>query len=430
MALDIRLLRAATSKKDIAKLAQVLPRTAIDEQTLVIFEAFERYFEKYKKHKRIDWATFIPMFYNQLHPHMSETDQVLYNATFKSAMRKIDDDVREVLMEDMQTLRLATQVAAIAERYNNGDDIDLPYAIRSAHDAWKLGTGSREQAHNDTAIEELLDATLDEHGVQWRLECLRQSMKPLVPGHFGLVAARPDAGKTSFLASEASYIAPQLDGPVCWFNNEGTSREIIPRIWQAALNCTIDELIAYRKDGSLRDRYLEIVGAVDKIRVYDIHGWSISQIEVVIEQEQPGLVIYDMLDNVTSPIGAGETRVDQRLEGLYKRAREMCVIHNTIGLATSQISGDGDGELFPRLHMLKESKTAKQGACDFAIYIGSSALEGMGQIRGIGCPKNKLSRPGAPKDPHCEVRFDYLRSRYSMPSDDEAAIMRAMENDA
>lgn len=427
--LDLNLLRVATNKKDCARLATVLPRDALEDDTRLIFEAMERYFATYKKHKKIDWPTFLSFFYSRVGPNATEDEQAIYNGTFKNAMKPAPEGVREVLLDDVMTLRLVTQAARISERYSAGEDIDAALALKTAVDAFRLGTANKGDAHNQTPIEDLLDRTLSiGGGLKWRLPCLDASMKPLVGGHFGIVAARPDAGKTSFIASEATFFAPQIqdDRPVLWFSNEGSSNEIIPRIWQAATNCTIHELMDLREKGNLREEYSKAVGGSERIRVYDVHGWNIGQLEVIIENEKPGLVIFDMLDNVYSSFG-GETRVDQRLEHLYQRVRELCVIHDFVGIATSQVSAEGDGELFPKLSAMKESKTGKQGACDWAIMIGMSNDRGMANIRGISCPKNKLVMPGAPKDPHKEVRFDYLRARYDDLSTDDATLLASME---
>jgi len=62
--------------------------------------------------------------------------------------------------------------------------------------------------------------------------------------------------------------------------------------------------------------------------------------------------------------------------------------------------------------MLKDSKTGKQGACDFQLMIGSVDDPMMRMARFIGLPKNKLRLPDGPSSPDAEVIFDAIRSRY------------------
>jgi replicative DNA helicase len=162
--------------------------------------------------------------------------------------------------------------------------------------------------------------------------------------------------------------------------------------------------------GLLVNEYREAVGRLDRIRVVDIHGLTNMQCEMIIEANNPGIVIYDMIDSIK---GFGDAaRTDLGLEKMYQWGRERSVKYDSIGIATSQISADGDGLRYPTMAMLKDSKTGKQGACDFQIMIGSINEPGFSSSRFIGIPKNKLRRPDGPASPDCEVAFDGLRSRY------------------
>ena len=69
--------------------------------------------------------------------------------------------------------------------------------------------------------------------------------------------------------------------------------------------------------------------------------------------------------------------------------------------------------MWPTLGMLKDSKTGKQGACDFMLMIGASNDPNLNGVRYLGMPKNKLRRPGAPGDPRATVNYDPERVRYS-----------------
>src|SRR5690606_31011004 len=136
----------------------------------------------------------------------------------------------------------------------------------------------------------------------------------------------------------------------------------------------------------------------------DIHGYNNSQVELILQDNNPGLIIYDMIDNIK--FNGEAARTDLALEYMYQWARERSVKYDSIGWASSQISNDGDGLMFPTLGMLKDSKTGKQGACDFQLMIGSSNDAGLQSSRWLGLPKNKLRKEGAPGDPRAEVIFD------------------------
>jgi replicative DNA helicase len=194
-------------------------------------------------------------------------------------------------------------------------------------------------------------------------------------------------------------------------NNEGPGRRIIPRLYQSALNLSMTEMKEQHQAGLLVSAYREAVGRLDRIRVIDVHGFNTGQIEAILEESNPGVIVYDMIDNIRG--FSGEARTDLQLEEMYKWARERSVKFDCIGLATSQISNDGDGMQFPTLGMLKDSKTGKQGACDFQLMIGASNDPGLAKSRFISLPKNKLRKPDGPSDPRAEVIFDGTRARYT-----------------
>ena len=325
-----------------------------------------------------------------------------------------DDCTRAGLLSDLYELSLGTQVANLIADYDAGSLV-LPLAdTLTAHlDAYKMNVGLQAIPWDDKSIEELLAEDMNEEGVKWRLACLNMSMRPLRPGDFGIIAGRPDKGKTSFLSSELTYMADQIpeDRNVIWLNNEGMSGRVKKRLYQSALGKTVNELVQMVKDKEdIAQMYANVVGRTDKIRVVNIHGFHVGQVEAILEQSNPGIVVYDMIDNIKG--FSGESRTDLALEEMYKWARERCVKYSCIGLATSQISVEGDGEMYPTLSMLKDSKTGKQGACDFQLMIGAPNAENIAHCRYISLPKNKLRREDAPGDPRCEVTFHPNIARY------------------
>jgi replicative DNA helicase len=163
----------------------------------------------------------------------------------------------------------------------------------------------------------------------------------------------------------------------------------------------------------LLSAYGEAIDGVNTIRIKDIHGWSSYKVEDFIRETRPCLVVFDMIDHIKFSGEAAGARTDQALESMYKEVREWGVKYDAIMLATSQISADGSGMLFPAMHMLKESKVGKQGAADFMIMIGRSEDFNSESLRGIGLPKNKLRIAGMPGDPRAEVLFDGTRAQFT-----------------
>lgn len=411
--IDLILLRLIKYRKQFHRLYGILPKANLTAQTQALVEDFRKYFEAYPSHNKIDLLTFLPKFRNW-HPGMSDELFNQYTAILRNIQPDPDADQERNLLSDLASIELMTAAANLANEFDEGDLPDPYTALGTVMDAYRKRRGLKAQTWNDTPIEELLKDEFDDSGVRWRLDCLNMSMRPLRPGDFGIIAGRPDKGKTSFISSEITFMAPQLpeDRNIIWLNNEGKSDRIKVRYYQSALNLNMDEMKALANADKLVPAFIKAIGGrLDKIRVFDIHGYTTGMVETILEENNPGIVVYDMIDKIR---GFGEAaRTDLQLEQMYDWARERSVKYDCVGLATSQISNEGDGMMFPTLGMLKDSKTGKQGACDFLLMIGASNDEAFTNSRFLGLPKNKLRRVGAPGDPRAEVRFDGDRSRYS-----------------
>lgn len=410
--IDVVLLRIMKYQKDFKKLFKSIPMSTLDQKTKALLLAFEKYFDLFPEHEKLDLQVFLPRF-KRWNSGMDDEVFNTYVGILRNIGQDVDDETKAGILLDLYEVEAATRIANLCERYEEGDlDAPFPDLVSSVVDSYKINIGARAAKWNDTDIGELLLEDQNNDGLKWRLKVLRESMRPLRGGDFGIVAGRPDKGKTTFLASEVTYMAPQLpeDKNIIWLNNEGMSGRIVKRMYQAALGVSITELIKMNAEGKLRKQYEKAVGRLDKIRVFDIHGMHVGQVEAILEQNNPGVILYDMIDNIR---GFGsEARTDLQLEEMYKWAREISVKFDAVGLATSQISADGDGLQFPTLSMLKDSKTGKQGACDFQLMIGACNTPELEYSRFISLPKNKLRRDGQPSDPRAEVIFNPTKARY------------------
>jgi replicative DNA helicase len=410
--IDLNLLRITKYRSDFFKVKGRVPESAMDAQTNVILSDFGYYFEKLPEHTKIDHATFLPLFRSR-HPTLSAEQRSAYEGILTNALTvDVGEGEKAMIMRSMLELRLGTQLAQALSQFDAGDLPNIQGALSRMMDEFKADAGIQDIDYIRDDIGDLLAEEVNDSGWRWRLECMNNHLRGLRAGDFGIVAGRPDRGKTTFIASELTALASQLPPGQCaiWLNNEGPGKRIIPRLYQAALGAKTSELIALNSTGKLKDAYADVMGAIDRIRVIDIHNMDNFTVETIVERNNPGIVVYDMIDNVR---GFGDAaRTDLGLERMYQWGRELAVKHGHAGIATSQISNEGDGLQFPTMSMLKDSKTGKQGACDFMIMIGASNDPGLQNVRYIGTPKNKLRREGASPDPRATVKYDPQRARY------------------
>jgi replicative DNA helicase len=405
--IDQKLLQILKYREEYFKVIGRVPMESMDKSTVLILKDFGKYFDRFPDHKKIDLQTFAPLF-GSWHPKLTVENKHAYAKILKKVATDIDEKEREVILHNLLELRLSADMAALLMKFDEGEIDNLNADFDNIMTSFRMDAGVSGIDFVRVVVED-------------RLNCLNDSMRGLRGGDFGIVAGRPDRGKTTFLASEITYLAAQTDRPVIWLNNEGPGDRIYTRLWQAALGLPMSGLIDLHRNKQLIPQYEEAVqGDQWKIRVFDIHGMDTYAVERIIESQNPSLVVFDMIDNVRGFPAAGRT--DERLEQMYSWARLLAVKYDFAGIATSQISVDGADMQFPADHMLKDSKTGKQGACDFIIMIGALEDPGYKAARFIGVPKNKLRREGADGDPKACVAYKPQIARYTDLVDDGSEI--------
>ena len=421
--IDLSLLRIMKHREEYFKIKSRVPKAALDPQTNAILTDFGIFFDRIPEADCIDMTDFMPVF-RSLHPKLTPDQMQAYMGIIERVRQDVSAETQQGIMQSMLELRLGTELANVLSRWDEGEIPNIHAAINDISSSYERDADIKALDYIRIDIDSLLDSRHEDKGISWRLDCLNQSMRNLLPGDFGIVAGRPDKGKTTFIASEVSFMAPQLPvgQNVVWLNNEGKGESIYLRLIQAALGLTMSEMRAVRERGErLVDMYAEIVGDEHRIRIVDIHGLDTYAVENILRNNDTGIAIYDMIDKIK---GFGDAaRTDLGLEAMYDWARELGVKYDMIGMATSQISNEGDGLQYPTLGMLKDSKTGKQGACDFQLMIGASNDPNLSGLRYLGLPKNKLRREGEAGDPRVAVNFKPQIARF-----EDVPIM-TMEND-
>ncbi len=412
--IDLALLRIIKEREHFDKVSRFIPLSAIDKRTKAIVQDIDKYFTINPDEVSIDFPSFRSLFFTSWHKGMKDDDCKYYNQLLTRMEEDVPDSVRKNIINSLLELEFATDMGNLLSDYKEGEEIEFVHAVDNLL-AKVQGTMERTSNLEYAGFE---DSTVgeedDDNGLLWPLNSLNKVYRNVQGGDQTIIAARPGKGKTSLLTfCNWSFVQQmQEDKIIIWFNNESKRQRIMSRQIMSALNATTQECAKWKKEGTLRDRYVKVMGCVNRVRVYDVHGKANYQLEDILENlgDQVGLIIFDMLDNVKFPT-LKEVREDQRLEQLYQWSREMGVKYNCPIFATSQISGEGDGLMFPALHMLKDSKTGKQGACDNILMLGSSADPLLEHKRGLSMPKTKTKRPGQ-NDILEEIIFDSDRGRF------------------
>lgn len=262
-----------------------------------------------------------------------------------------------------------------------------------------------------TNLEYLYEHNIKDIGLRWRLKSLNTTLGSLRKGDFGFIFARPETGKTTFLASEVTYMASQLSetsGPVLWFNNEEQGEKVMLRCYQAALEVTIGELQLNISDN--HEKYKQLIG--NKLKIYDSHVITKTQVETILSQQKPSLIVFDQIDKIE---GFKADREDLKLGEIYKWARNLAKMYCPI-IGICQADGSGEGVKALNMSHVANAKTAKQAEADFILGIGKSHQRDEETIRYFNIAKNKLfgDNDSDPQRKHdfWEVLINPSKARY------------------
>jgi replicative DNA helicase len=417
-----------------------VPRGALQETTRTILTAYGRMFKEQPALRELTAEVFIPYFH-MLHPKLDDDRRSLLATALGMAFAPPVPQSHDALIPRLAEARLALDLQTIGDRYGAGEDIDVLAETRAAHErVEQWSQGGQQDAQCLTDIGDILEASANDEGLQWRWPCISRNLKPMRPGDFYIFAAGVDSGKTSALADNVTFMASQMQAfygeqrDILWLNNEGDSERIVERTWQAALDMTMEQMVELNRKPAdddhkecrtlLRQMYKQAMGGrMGALRIMSIHGWDSGQVERLVRKHNTGLVVFDMIDNVQFAGSAAGERTDQKLEAQYQWARQLGVTgggrgpgHGFPVIATSQVNGDAAYEPYPAQTQLKDSRVGKQGAADVIVTMGRVADPELEKQRYIGTSKNKRGRTGMPKSPRTNVLFDFDRSRFRDPT--------------
>lgn len=414
----LTLLRLGLRRGQHAKLYDVIPAGVLDESIKAIWDAQAKYYRAFPQLEQIDdLASFKTWVASTLLATKDKDTSALLLAVTDQLGGPIDELLAPTLANNYLQQALSLDAIRAIEAWQSPDnEEDLDDLLAAATEKYKdhLSKATTSPVE-ETSIDDLYAAEEANYGFRWRLKELQDHMRPLRPGDSIIWAARPDRGKTSTIASEITYMATQLDQvypgeerTMLWLNNEGDSKAVRKRLYQAALGVTGSQMIELYQQGILQQQLHEAFGGEDlfrRVMVLSIHGYSSAQVLKLIRQHKAGLIVFDMVDNIrfNGLTTNGATRTDQMLEEMYRFVRDHASIDQYAAICTSQVSADGEGVAYPDMSMLKDSKTGKQGACEAIVIFG--AKPDQENSRYLGIPKNKLRIEGRPSNPKKEVWF-------------------------
>lgn len=282
------------------------------------------------------------------------------------------------LQEREEALSLAKTALKVAE--GQGDFAEL----RGKFEALETGGTSNqnwESNFTSNSLAQLHKELSVDQGLRWRLPSLNNALGSLRKGDFGFLFARPETGKTTFLASEITHMAGQTDRPIIWFNNEEQGNKVMYRCYQAALGLTLPQL-----DADISGNEKRFMTEFSNIEIYNEASISKQRVEEVCAARQPALIIFDQIDKLK---GFQADRHDLELKETYQWAREVAKRYGPV-IGVCQAGASGEDKKWLTMNDVDSSKTAKQGEADWILGIGKIHEPGSEYLRFMHLSKNKL----------------------------------------
>jgi len=314
-----------------------------------------------------------------------DADKGMYDALFESLQKQIiDPALAQQMLKDMKAQKLSLGLSEAAFKYSTGNgNIDaVVEAFGKLDDSPQL----EEYKFVSTDLDQLLEDTVLKNGRRWRLDFLNKSLGSLRKGDFGFIFARPETGKTTFLASEISAMLRALkdeDGPIIWFNNEEQGEKVMLRLYQAYFGCTLEQLLANRKKFGAEFN----AQTNGKFMLVDDANISKSLVEKLLKQYKPSLVVYDQITKIK---GFAADREDLKLGAICVWARELAKQYAP-SIGVFQAGGSAEGQKWLTMEHVANVTTAAQAEADWILGIGTVHAEGAQFIRYLNISKNKLA---------------------------------------
>lgn len=300
---------------------------------------------------------------------------------------EVQDATATALIGGMHQSRVLRDLSLTAfEAYEGKANLSKVLEMLGALQSTDAETGDDFDAEFVTDdLEAIAKKTVLAPGLRWRLNTLNQMLGSLRKGNFGFIFARPETGKTTFLASEVTYMAENLPddaGPILWFNNEQVGEEVMSTIYRASL--AVDSVTLFRNIARHRDLFRQKVKG--KLKLIDRASIDKRFVEKVCAKYNPSLIIFDQIDKLQ---GFPADRDDLHLGAIYIWARELAKKYAPV-IGVCQADGTAENTRWLTMTHVANAKTAKQAEADWIMGIGKIMDVGHENIRFLHLSKNKL----------------------------------------
>ena len=328
--------------------------------------------------------------FNRINASMTTATRTAYEDLFKriEIAEPIKDEIANDTLSQLFQQHVGDLVANLGFDFVNGAENSLE-PLRKLLEEYKDDfTPNLRVEWDDHSLDTVLAATALESKWSFNIPSLARRVEGISDGHFFLVGARPNTGKTSFHASivaGADGFAHQGANCIVLCNEEAYTR-VAARYISASTLMTMKEVD--ENPALAASRYSSIN---KRIKFKDTTGKNMAWVESVVKHERPDIVVLDMGDKFAD---ISSERSDITLKAAAIHARNIAKQYKCAVIWMSQLSAEAEGRSDLNQAMMEGSKTGKAAEADLMILIGKTQqVEGEEEdpIRYLNIAKNKLN---------------------------------------
>lgn len=325
-----------------------------------------------------------------------------------SAMnQKIGKEVTLKLIESAIEYQMASKLmatcAAVISRQKTGVLLAETDSVTQEYSDLLTGADRPDQLQDcDMTFEDAIRFRATDSGIRWPLSILNNCIGGVDPS-LGLIIARPDTGKTSFIMNCLAFFASQIKGTgrqLLYCGNEEGIIGLKARCGVSLLGVTTEWAEENPREFGIR---VSKRGG-DCIR---FHGGvrSTRDVETLLKRYEPLVTVLDQLPKFILPGNNDEG--PKGIANVYGWFRDKAKDYNTMMMGVSQAGASA--KQYPNMDDINGSKTDVPGELDWGIGIGMVDDAGLELARFFNIFKNKqkYGRKG-----RAETTFNPEKCRY------------------
>ena len=340
---------------------------------------------------------------------LTTSNKEVYRTLFSRLTKEqpMNTQIAEEVLSKLFQQVVGEEVANLGFDYVNGTTNSLE-PLRNILEKYQDDfTPNLKIEYGDISFETILKSSKIQSQWKFNIPSLKRKVEGISGGHFIIVGARPNTGKTSFHAS--SIAAPNgfaHQGAKCMvLCNEEDYVRVAARYLCAASSMSLEEINA--NQSLAMSRYSKVR---KNITIIDSTSKDLAWVESIIKQDEPDIVIIDIGDKFAPKTS---DKSDVYLKDAAIHARNIAKQYNCAVIWMSQLNAEAEGRVRVDQSMLEGSRTGKAAEADLILLVARNPItdesEEEDRQRHLVIAKNKLTG-GWHGTIHCNL--DGERSQY------------------